>query len=103
MTTTVPRLNVSDHGAPDELMLASELDRDVPTWLVQLLVTHVTTVCDACHELIDHRERAYYENGVLHPTHVKCWLVQLTARPVRIVSVKYRGTKTRVTPLDDTN
>jgi hypothetical protein len=90
MTTFVPRLDVNADNAPDELMLASIRDREIPTWLVQRLVTHVTTQCGICRELIGSRDRAYYEQGEDHPAHVDCWLLQLTARPVRVVSIKYR-------------
>lgn len=100
MTTIVPRLNLNTEDAPDELVLVSTRDREVPSWIVQRLVTHVTTQCAICRELIDSRDRAYYEQGEDHPAHTECWLLQLTARPVRVIAARYRnGGSAKVTPL----
>lgn len=90
MTMTTPRLNIDPDFMPDEMMLVSTRSREVPSWLVQRYKPCVTTVCDICAELIYSREYAVYERGCSHPAHPACWLVQLTARPVRIISVSYR-------------
>lgn len=100
MTTIVPRINVNTANVPDELILVSTRDREVPSWIVQLLVTHVTTPCGICNELIDHRARAYYEQGEYRPAHVECWMLQVIARDVRIIEARYRnGGSAKCVPL----
>lgn len=91
MTTTLPKIHLDEDALPDELMLVSIAAPDTPSWLVQRLRAHVVTTCNVCQELIGSHDRVYYEVGFDHPSHAVCWITQLTARPVRVLSVRYRG------------
>ena len=90
MTTALPKIDLDESIVPDELMLVSTDAPDLPSWLVQRLRAHVVTMCDVCHELIGSHDHVYYEMGRAHPAHVGCWITQLTARPIRVLSVRYR-------------
>jgi len=91
MTTALPRLDLDTDWVPDELVLVSTLDREIPSWLVQRMTAFFPTYCGICHEVAQSHESVYYEMGRANAAHVACWLIQLTARPVRVHSVWYRG------------
>src|SRR5262245_47997088 len=90
-THNMPHLDIDPTLAPDELTLISLIDRDEPSWLVWSYTAFVMTICDVCHEFIGRRETVYFEPERYHPAHITCWLTQLTARPVRVVKVRYHG------------
>jgi hypothetical protein len=90
MTSALPKIDLDVTLLPDELTLVSLTNRDVPSWLVQKLRTHVSTQCGICGELLGSHEYAYYELNRPHAAHVSCWIIQLTARPVRVTKVWYR-------------
>jgi hypothetical protein len=90
MTTALPKLNLNLTTLPSELMIHSITHPSVPSWLVMRRRAVVTTVCDICGDLVSGQEDAYYETGRPHPAHAGCWFIQLTARPVRVISVRYR-------------
>jgi hypothetical protein len=89
MTTALPQLDVVTSWVPDELTLVSTTDRELPSWLAQRMTAFVPTYCGICHEVEQPHESVYYESGRGHAAHVGCWLVQLTARPVRVLGVRY--------------
>lgn len=90
MTTALPRIEIDLTQLPDELMIMSLTHPSIPSWLVMRRRAVVTTVCDVCQDLVHGRDDAYYESGRPHPAHAGCWFIQLTARPIRVVSVRYR-------------
>lgn len=92
MTTTVPPLDLDTTDVPDELTLGSTEDREIPSWLAMLMTAYLPTYCGICHEVAPVGSSVYYEGGRPHPAHVECWLIQLTARPVRVLAVHYRRT-----------
>lgn len=89
MTTALPKLNIDLDLLPDELTLVSLEDREIPSWLVWSYTTWQLTFCDICHEFIGQYEMVYCEPQRHHPAHQLCWITQLPARPVRVVSVRY--------------
>lgn len=89
MTTALPKIALDLSVLPDELMIRSMTHPSVPTWLAVRRRAVVTTVCDICGDLVHSHESAYYETGRPHPAHAGCWFIQLTARPVRVMSVRY--------------
>lgn len=89
MTTAVPKINLDTSILPDELTLVSTEDREIPSWLAQRMPTFVPTYCGICHEVAPVGDSVYYEGGRPHAAHAACWLIQLTARPVRVTSVHY--------------
>jgi len=90
VTTALPKIQLDLDILPDELTVQSISYPDIPSWLVMRSRAHVTTICDICGDVVSSREELYYESGRPHPAHPGCWFIQLTARPIRVVSVTYR-------------
>lgn len=92
MTTVaiaLPKIEIDLTLLPDELTVRSLTHTSMPSWPVIRRLAIITTVCDICGDLVHSHDRAYYESGRPHPAHAGCWFIQLTARPIRVVDVRY--------------